>query len=238
MNKAIIILAIVIFSNTSYNIDRANVYYKFRVSATGYPLSLSYDISSHIYVSQAGVAVVDVNMGDIPVEWTDVIDENEIGVFILSKANIATMTVNIDGETIALLDIGKENDIASSYYGANIVFGSVSRTDTLVLKWNVATGILLNLHAEWMINVTNIVLDVDYISSDVNIYSDQSVFEQFENNFIKFITSTTGIIIIVVAVIAAIIIVMAIYHAKKNKNSTIKQKEMMRRVKMSSLDRM
>jgi len=68
MNKAIIILAIVIFSNTSYNIDRANVYYKFRVSATGYPLSLSYDISSHIYVSQAGVAVVDVNMGDIPVE--------------------------------------------------------------------------------------------------------------------------------------------------------------------------
>lgn len=159
-------------------------------------------------------------------------------MFILSKANIATMTVNIDGETIALLDIGKENDIASSYYGANIVFGSVSRTDTLVLKWNVATGILLNLHAEWMINVTNIVLDVDYISSDVNIYSDQSVFEQFENNFIKFITSTTGIIIIVVAVIAAIIIVMAIYHAKKNKNSTIKQKEMMRRVKMSSLDRM
>jgi len=221
MLKPLLVIAfIMVLSNPVYNVDAAHVNYTMALSATGEPLGLSYDISSDIDISQAGVCVVDVDTGDIPLDWTDDVSDAERPIFILSKAEIAAMSVTINGETIALQQGGKEMDVTKRYYGATLLVGSSAQAgDSMTLEWNAATGIVLSIHAEMEEGGENIVIDVEYQSSDVDIYSDQSTIEKGWNQFVLFAMTPLGIIIMIAVAIAVIVLCVVFRVPKKVKRA-------------------
>jgi hypothetical protein len=206
----VVMTFIMLLSNPAYLVDNAHVNYIMTISATGEPVSISGEIRLDIAISEAGVAALVLDMQDFPApDWTDNIEESEIGFFILSKADIASMTTTIYGETIALQNGGKVLDVTKRYYGANTYTGESGQAgDVMTLTWNTATGIILDMHAEMEDGGVNIVVDVEYQSSDVDIYSDLTPIEKGWNQFVSFAMTPLGIFLIVA--IAAIIIVLCI----------------------------
>jgi len=221
LKPLLVIAFIMVLSNPVYNVDNAHANYTMTLSATGEGISISGEIRVDIAVSQAGVAAVAVDMGDIPDPgWTDEITAEELAIFILSKADIAAMATNINGEAIALRDGGKETDMTKHYYGANIITGSSEQAaDSMTLKWNEATGIILSLHAEMEEGGENIVIDIDYQSSDVDIYSDQSTIEKGWNQFVQFVVTPLGIIVMIAVAVAIIVLCVAFKVPKKVKRA-------------------
>jgi hypothetical protein len=216
------LLAIALISvlaiNPLYNVDNARVNYTMTLSATGEQISISGVISIDIAVSEAGVATVDVDMGVIPAEWTFEISAEELPTFILSKAEIAALSASINGETIALREGGKETDVMKHYYGASLLLGESDQSgDTMSLKWNKATGIVLSLHAESEVEGENIVVDVEYISSDVDIYSDLNLAEKMWNQMAMFFMTPWGIVLIIAIAAIAIVLVIKFRVLKKVK---------------------
>ena len=192
MIKILFVLATIsLLSNPIYNIDSANIQYKLSISATGFPLSFSYEIGVDIDISQAGSINIDLDLGNMPANWSDDIPAELSSLFILTTAEINDKSVEIDGETIALT-AGKEQNLMTRYYGANILF--YQSTDAGMFssaKWNTATGIILSLHIEMTdpYSEMTINIDVEYQSGDINIYSDQNALEQFGNQTLAFFTN-------------------------------------------------
>ena len=87
------------------------------------------------------------------------------------------------------------------------------------LKWNKATGIILGLHAEMEEGGENFVIDVDYTSSDVDIYADQSAAEKGWNQAVTFLATPLGIIIIAALVVIIIVLCIKLKVPKKIKRA-------------------
>lgn len=202
--------------NPVYPIDGARVTYTMTVTATGNPLSVSYTISDDITISPAGVAVVDVDTGDIPIDWTDNISDEERSLFILTSAEIAAKAAVVNGAPMVMVE-GKATGLVP-YFGASILTSTDAQGDYRSVIWSKATGIVLAIHAETDFDGTNAVLDVVYQSSNVNIYSDLNAFEQAWNTMVAFFTTTTGIIVLVAIIAAAAIAIgLGIYFGTKKK---------------------
>lgn len=223
--KPLLVIAFIgLLSNPAYLIDNAHANYTMTISVTGEPINISGEIRVDIDISEAGIPAVAVDMQDIPnAEWTDDITPEEMAIFILSKADIAAMATSINGETIALRDGGKETDMTKKYYGASLIIGdSAQAGDSMTLKWNEATGIILDMHAEINEEGENVVIDVEYQSSDVDIYSDLSTFEKGWNEFLMFCATPLGIICLI-AIAAAIIVFCIAFKVPKKVKRAIKK---------------
>jgi hypothetical protein len=183
------------------------------VNVSGDPLSVSYAIYSDITISPGGVATVVIDSGDLPFDWLDDITPETRPMFILTSAEMASRSVTIDGTPMAMV-AGKETDL-SPYYGANYLISyDVPNGESGFVVWSAATGIALRLHVEYVDGGDVFTIDVEYQSSDVDIYADQDALEQLGNKLVLFFTSTAGIVVLVV-IIAALVAIALVSAARK-----------------------
>ena len=203
--------------NPTYAIDGAHVSYMMTATVTGYPASISYVVSDDIAISQAGVAVITIDTGAIPIDWTTFISADERSLFILTTAEIAARAAVVNSIPMTMV-AGKATGLVP-YYGASILTSTAASDDYRSVVWSATTGVLLAIHAETDFGGVNAVLDIVYQSSNVNIYSDLSTIEQWWYTMAGFFTTTTGIIVLVAIIAAAIVItIVSVYMATKTKH--------------------
>jgi hypothetical protein len=222
ISKAIVAIALIsVLSNPVFNIDSAAITYKMTLSAASFPLSLSYTVYDRITISPGGVATIVTDTGDIPIDWVTDITEDVRPMFILTTAEIAAKSCMIDGDTFTMTE-GKETGFVP-YYGASILISDdVQNGDFGSIKWNEATGILLSMHAEQDVEGELVNIDVEYVSSDVDIYSDQSALEKGWNQFITSLMTPLGVVLLaaIVAIVAvAVVLCVALKVPKKVKRA-------------------